>query len=234
MKGKALIASFSILFTTACTNAIDASYQPGIDIDGNRLAGKTIAVHRFEDGRPLIAPDHDKAESFVTRQGAWKIGLKYDDQELPPIAIVLQDVFIDEFQAVGMQAVKAGEAGGSAYTLDGRIMEFGFSNDAGIVTVESSRRVSLELTLADANGEPLFSERVFQSADLENEGMAVAHTTNVDKLMSGRLKEVVTEVVTRANRELADRGVELNDVKLNGYRIGNRFAAFGADTPGIH
>ena len=231
MKGKLVISSFVLLATTACTNSIDARYDAGMELDDNRLSGETLAVHEFEDERALISPDHEKAESFVARQGAWKIGLKYEGEALPPVSTVLQDAFISEFEAVGVNAVEGATAPDDAYSLDGEILEFGFNNDAGVVTVESSRRVSLKLTLADGSGEPLFNERVFNSSDRENEGMAVAHSTNVEKLMSGRLKEVIETVVKRTNQELALRGVELHRITVNGHVLGKRFAALDRVAP---
>lgn len=231
MKGKILISSFALMAATACTNAIDARYEAGMELEENHLSGETIVVHRFDDERPLISPDHEEANSFVARQGAWKIGLKYEGQEFPPVSSVLQDVFMREFEAVGMTAVAGETAQEGAYSLDGRILEFGFNNNAGIVTVESSRRVSLELTLTDAQGKPVFVDRAFNSADRENEGMAVAHTTNVEKLMSGRLKEVIEEVVERTNRELAAVGVELREVTLNGRLFPKHFAALDREVP---
>jgi len=219
-----------VLGLTGCTKAITAEYTPGIDLADNRLSRKTIAVHEFDDDRALIAPDHDKAKSFIAKKDLSKIGLKYNGEKLPPVSKVIQDVFVDELRSVGTNAVKGGAEGEGAYALDGRILKFGFRNNKGTVTVQSLRRVSLELTLTDPEGRAVFADQRFTSAQRQVEGLAITHEKNVEKLMSRRLKEVVQEVVETANGQLASRGLELMHVTLNGRSL-NVPAAYPEGSP---
>lgn len=207
-----------------CTRALVADYREGMSLDANHINGQNLAVHKFQDKRAWIDGSDTKSQSFVGSQSPWKFGLKYKNVEYQAVSNVLQDVFIEEFKALGTNAFKAEDSSLSAFSLDGEILNFEFANEAGMWSVVSRRHVSLALTLTDPNGNVLMKNELFNEVNRENEGGVVRHSTNVDKLMTVALKKVVVAVVERTNAELASTGASLKFVTLNGQDI----------TPGLH
>lgn len=219
MKSKILITLLSIAMLGGCTRALNASYEAGVDLENNGIVGKQLAVYQFDDARSWIDPSDKKSQSFIGKQGSWKFGLKYEDVEFQPVALILQDVFIKDFRAVGVDAFKGEDATAPAYSLNGKILNFEFENETGVWTVTSRRHVSLVLTLSDQDGNTLLANELFNEVSRENEGMGVMHSTNVDKLMKEALKKVVVNVINRTNTELSYLGLETMKVSLNGVDV---------------
>ena len=219
MKVKLLILLFLILILSGCTRPIVAKYKPGITLENNSISGEKIAIFQFDDQRYWIDSRDEKGNSVVGECGRWKFALKYDDVEFQPVSIVVQDVFIKEFKSIGVDAFKGEKTQNDSYSLKGKIFDFGFKNFQSTWSVESQRYVKLSLTLTNKDGVILFEDEPFEKTDKEDEGMGVTHSKNVDKLMMTALKEVVVSVVTRVNKELANRGVNSISVTLNGVDI---------------
>jgi hypothetical protein len=91
---------------------------------------------------------------------------------------------------------------GTTHVLGGRILAFEFVNETGVWTVDSRRAVSLALTLASAARAPVFENKLLTENDRENEGMGVLHSTNVDKLVNGVFKKVLTQLVLQVSQTL--------------------------------
>lgn len=219
MKFKTTAIFLSIAMLGGCTKALVATYEPGQTLNNNNISGKKLAIYQFEDTRAWIDSDDAKSKGFIAMQDTWKFGLKYKGKEFQPVSAILQDVFIDEFKSVGMDAFKGEGVLSPTYSLKGKILNFEFANETGFVTITSRRQVSLALTLSDPSGKPLLANELFNEISRENEGMGVMHSTNVDKLMKEVLKKVVVNVVSRTNSELSYLGFKAVKVSLNGADI---------------
>ncbi|WP_299947623.1 hypothetical protein [uncultured Microbulbifer sp.] len=219
MKLKVTILFFAITILGGCTRALVATYDPGVDLQYNGIAGKKLAVYQFEDTRAWIDSNDEKSNSFVGKQDPWKFGLKYENIEYQPVSVILQDIFIKEFNSVGVDAYKGNDSSPPSYSLTGKILNFEFENEAGVWTVTSRRHVSLALTLSDKDGNVLLANELFNEVSRENEGMGVMHSTNVDRLMKDVLKTVVISVINRTNNELSYLGFKTMSVSLNGTTI---------------
>lgn len=216
MKFQIPLIIFVISTLTACTQSIDARYIPGVSLKNNGIEGQKLAIHEFNDKRAPIGSGDAKSKGFVSKQGVWKMGLTYQGIPYQSASIILQDVFIKEFKRVGVDAFKARNDSSSSYSLKGDILSFGFNNDAGLWTVTSNQQVALSLTLSDANGNLVVEKESFSKFDTANEGMAVMHSTNVNKLMNQTLRAVVVDVINRTNEKLSSLGFETISVTING------------------
>ncbi|MBV1878766.1 MAG: hypothetical protein KUG79_14085 [Pseudomonadales bacterium] len=219
MKLKITIVFLAIAMLGGCTRALIATYEPGVELENNRISGQKLAIYQFEDARAWIDSSDEKSHSFIAKQGSWKFGLKYEDIEFQPVSMILQDVFIKDFMTIGVDAYKGEESSLAAYSLKGKILNFEFENETGVWSVTSRRHVSLLLTLTDNKGNALLTHELFNEVSRENEGMGVMHSTNVDKLMKEALKKVVVRVINRTNTELSYLGFETMSVSLNGIKI---------------
>ena len=222
MKLKIIVMLFTVLMLGGCTRAIVAKYETGVEIENNGLHGKELAVYQFEDARSWVDSKDEKSKGFIGKQGSWKFGLKYEDIPFQPVSLILQDVFIKEFGAVGVNAYKGEDSSTSSYSLKGKILNFEFENETGFWTVTSRRHVSLALNLYDEEGNSLLENELFNKVSRENEGIGVMHSTNVDKLMNEALKEVVINVINRTNTKLSYLGMETMSVSLNGIDLTTR------------
>lgn len=214
-----LTITAAIIALSGCTKTLVAEYNPNIKLNNaNAIEKQKIAVFKFEDTRAWIDKKDEKSPSFIAKQGPWKFGLEYEGQAYEPVTAVLQDIFVKEFKTVGVDAFKADSDVAGAYKLEGKILNFEFENEAGLVTVTSRRHVSLALTLTDSNNVPVFSNELFNEIDRENEGMGVMHSTNVEKLMQGVLKTVMVSVVNRFNDKVSENvtvSVSINGTNIN-------------------
>jgi len=216
MKSKIAIIFSAIVMLGGCTKALDAKYEPGLDLKNNHISGEKLAIYQFDDERSWIDSSNEKSKSFIAKQGPWMFGLKYENVEFQPVSTILQDVFIKDFKAVGVDAYKGGNSSSPSYSLKGKILNFEFENETGLVTVTSRRQVSIALTLLGKDGKPILANELFNEVSRENEGMGVMHSTNVDKLMKEVLKKVVVRVINQTNTELSCLGLKAVNVSLNG------------------
>lgn len=219
MKLKITMIFLAITMLGGCTRALVATYEPGVELENNGISGKELAIYQFEDVRAWSDSKDEKSKSYIGKQGSWKFGLKYEDIEYQPVSLILQDVFIKDFNTIGVNAYKGEESSSPSYTLKGKILNFEFENETGVWTVTSRRHVSLALTLSDKEGNTLIANELFNEVSRENEGMGVMHSTNVDKLMKEALKKVVVSVINRTNKELSHLGFNTISVSLNGTKI---------------
>lgn len=224
MKSRMLALLLFFVMLSGCTRAIVATYEPNAKVENNSIVGKKLAVYQFEDDRAWIDSENDESRSFVGKQGCWKFGLEYEGSKYQPVSSVIQDVFIKEFKAIGIDAFKGEESQSPGYTLKGKILNFEFENETGVFTITSRRHVSLTLTLSDEEGNDIMANELFNEVSRENEGMGVMHSTNVDKLMNQALRKVVQSVVSRINTEMASLGVETISITLNGSNITHQLA----------
>lgn len=215
------------LASSGCTRAIRANYSPQLQASSLSVPvpAQTFAVARFTDRRQWVSGGSVKSQSFIASAGPWKFGISRDGSSYTPVNEFVQDVTIRElnnagFKATALSTVSDGgnveelktAAKGSHYAVGGKILTFEFANDAGIVTVESRRTVSLQLTLVEvASGKPLIDGKVYQEGENTNEGMAVMHSTNVNRLVQGPLLKVVRSIA----QDLARGGqVAVNSVEV--------------------
>lgn len=219
MKAKILFVITSLLFVSGCTRSIATQYEEGLELESNTFAGKSIAVQMFEDQRAWIDGKDAKSQSFIAQQGPWRFGVDYAGTEYFPVNAMLQDIFVRELKAAGADAKAESESNTSDYLLSGKIMNFEFENETGFVTVTSRRHVSLAVTLVDKQGNAIFANELFNELDREGEGMGVLHSTNVNKLMGGALKKVLSSVLNKVNSELAYQGVDEVRLMLNGQDV---------------
>jgi hypothetical protein len=218
LKSAAVVALVSAGVLSGCTRSLEVKYAPGFDQNAavRAQSKQKIAIVPFVDGRAWVDAADAQTQSFVAKQGAWKFGLTYGDQEFVPVSTVVQRLFVDEFTAAGYEAVAAEQPATDAFTLSGKIVTFEFENETGFVTVTSRRSVTLALTLTDRKGAKLVDELLFSENDRENEGMGVMHSTNMDKLFNRVFKKVVGDVLTKLQPRLAGSAVR---VSLNGVPV---------------
>lgn len=218
--------SLAMLVAAGCTRSLEVKYTGGFDKAAGVQAASAqkIAILPFSDERSWVDKGDDQSKSFVAKQGAWKFGLTFENKEFFPISGLLQTLLVSEFKAAGYDAVASTAPSSSvAYNLSGRIVNFEFENETGLVTVTSRRIVTIALSLTDGSGKSVLDNQLFSETDRENEGMGVLHSTNVDKLMNRALKKVVTDVLTRLKPKLAfQENVEFR-VTLNGIALNESF-----------
>lgn len=200
---------------SGCTRALQADYRAGLEVPKTATVD-TLGVARFVDDRAWVSGDDSKSASFIALQGVWKFGISTDGKTHQPVAQFIQDITAAEFRSAGVNATALKEKAptdaaqmaelarkaGTTHVLGGRILAFEFVNETGMWTVDSRRSVSLALTLASATRAPVFENKLLTENDRENEGMAVLHSTNVDKLINGVFKKVLTQVVLQVSQTL--------------------------------
>lgn len=215
MRLKLLTLITIVSAVSGCTRSFKATYKEGLSINNNSISGTKIAVNKFEDERAWIDSSDEKSYGYIAQQGPWKFGLTYDGQKYIPVATMLQNIFVKEFKALGADAFANQDPGvRSQYNLSGKILNFEFENEVGMWTVTSRRHVSLALSLTNESGEKILTNELFSELDRENEGMAVMHGTNVNKLMIA-LKKVITSVVEKINAEYSFNGTTHIHVTFN-------------------
>lgn len=200
---------------SGCTRALKADYRAGLEVPKTATVD-TLGVARFVDDRAWVSGDDEKSASFIALQGPWKFGISPDGKIYQPVTEFIQDITVKEFKTAGVNATalkdqaptntaqmaELARKSGTSHVLGGRILAFEFVNETGMVTVESRRSVSLALTLASAGRGPVFENKLLTENDRENEGMGVLHSTNVDKLVNGVFKKVLTQVVLQVSQTL--------------------------------
>lgn len=226
------------LALAGCTQSFPTSYQAGQGLTAvSPPRSQSIAIARFEDKRSFAQRNDPKAASYVGVQSPWMFGLTHKGKAYIPVSELVQDLFVTEFQAVGLKAVaadltsadpgalqEAALAARTDYALGGQILVFEFANDAGVWTVTSRRSVTMTITLMPARGEAAFRNATITSSDAENEGMAVLHTTNVSKLMNGTFRNVLNQAIAAVAEKLAMLPSRI-EVRVAGSGRAHRFRA---------
>ncbi|HLO64795.1 MAG TPA: hypothetical protein VK165_17685 [Azonexus sp.] len=214
--------SLAVLAAAGCTRSLDVKYAGGFDqASGVKTTSlKKVAILPFNDERAWVDKADEQSRSYIAKQGVWKFGLTFEGKEYTPVSGLLQTLFVSEFKAAGYDAVaSASPSSDVAYNLSGRVVNFEFENETGLVTVTSRRVVTLALSLTDSTGKSVLDNQLFSENDRENEGMGVMHSTNADKLMNRALKKVVTDVLIRLKPQLASRDNIDFRVTLNGIAL---------------
>lgn len=218
--------ALAVLAAAGCTRSLDVKYTRGFDqASGVQTSSlKKIAILPFSDERAWVDKEDEQSRSYIAKQGVWKFGLTFEGQEFAPVSGLLQTLLVSEFKAAGYDAVASAlPSPDVAYNLAGRIVNFEFENETGIVTVTSRRIVTIALSLTDSTGKSVLDNQLFSENDRENEGLGVMHSTNADKLMNRALKKVVTDVLTHLKPKLASRDNVEFRVTLNGIALNQRF-----------
>lgn len=219
---RVIALSLAMLAAAGCTRSIDVKYAGGFDPASgvNATSLKKVAIMPFVDERAWVDKEDEQSRSYVAKQGAWRFGLTFEGTEYIPVSSLLQTLFVSEFKAAGYDAVaSAAPSTEVAYNLSGRIVNFEFENETGLVTVTSRRVVTIALSLTDATGKSVLDNQLFSESDRENEGMGVRHSTNADKLMNRALKKVVADVLIRMKPKLASQDNVEFRVTLNGIAL---------------
>lgn len=212
-------AVFGLMLATValsgCTRALQADYRAGLEVPKTATVD-TLGIARFVDDRAWVSGEDSKSASFIALQGPWKFGISPDGKTYQPVAEFIQGITVAEFKSAGVNATALKEKAptdaaqmaelarkaGTTHVLGGRILAFEFVNETGMWTVDSRRSVSLALTLTSAARGPVFENKLLTENDRENEGMGVLHSTNVDKLVNGVFKKVLTQVVLQVSQTL--------------------------------
>lgn len=224
----AMACGLGLLAVGGCTRSFDYVYNSDVQRLGNadKLASVSIGVATFQDRRPWIEPGKAKSESFIAQQGPWKFGLSHNGQSYTPVNKIVQEIFIREFNNGGLKAKpiaqivskenradirNLGSQNGVDYVLGGEITVFEFVNETGAWTVTSRQSVSLSLILQSVRGDSTLVDETFAENARKNEGMAVLHETNVEKLMNGAFRSVVRKVVEQVATKLA---MDARDIRI--------------------
>ena len=223
-----------IVLISGCTRSFKTNYKigdlqlSGVDIPKNI----SIGITKFQDQRPWIEERNAKSKSFIAQNGVWRFGLSYNSVNYYPLNDFLQDIFVLEFNEAGLNSRKAGKEvtkndvvilkelatiENVDCILGGQILTFEFANETGFWTVTSRRNVTLSLTLLKADGSELFKNLTFSDSSRENQGMVSVHSTNVDKLFNGLLKNVISQVLKTLSEKLS---VSQKDINVNIFYAG--------------
>lgn len=215
-----VVLGLAAVLASGCTKAIDFAYQSDMQRLGNaeKLEKVSIGIAKFEDKRSWTLSEGQQSESYVALQGPWKFGLTYEGKDYVPVKDVVQSIFVLEFGKAGLQVKPVdrvlsksnksdmrgvGEQNGFQYVLGGEIFVFEFVNEPGFWTVSSRRAVTLSLLLLNVKDDTTVLDNTFSENQIENEGMGVKHSTNVNKLMNGVFKKVVKQVVEQVAAKMA-------------------------------
>lgn len=218
--GLAAASCCALMLAAGCTRSIEYVYQSEMKplSDAGKLSGVTVGIAKFDDKRSWLEPGNEKSASFIAQQGTWKFGLDHKGQNFAPVARIVQDIFVDEFGRAGIKAKaidevvskknqnvakSVGEKSGVDYVIGGEITVFEFVNETGVWTVTARQSVILSVLLQSARDSRVLMDENFAESNRKNEGVGVAHTTNVEKLMNGAFKTVVQNVIERTASKLA-------------------------------
>ncbi len=159
-----------------------------------------------------------------------------DGKEFTPVDQLIRDSLGLELGRVGARVVPidavlgasdlakydaAGSASKVDYVIGGDIVIFEFVNEQGLLTVTSRRSVTLNLKVKRVGGAVLV-DKTYSENDRENEGMAVLHSTNLDKLINGALKKSIHTLVNDVATALS---LPANKVSVNVSVDGQQLAA---------
>lgn len=221
--------SFVGLFLlVGCTRSFEVAYQADIArvSMATPMQQVTVGVAKFDDKRSWINKDNQQSYSYVALQGPWKFGMTYQAKDYVPVNDLIQNIFIAEFAKAGINAKainqvlskqqkpqfdNLGKQNKVDYLLGGEILSFEFVNETGFWTVTSRRTVTISLIFARVKNGEMLIDTIFNETDRENEGMAVKHSTNIDKLVNRVFKNVAHAVIL----QVADKmGVDAKNVSL--------------------
>lgn len=223
-----------ILMMSGCTKSISVNYNEDMPrlSNADSIGGISLGIAKFDDNRPWVDKNDVKSESYIAMQSPWKFGLSYQGKDYVPVKDIVQTIFVKEFLNAGIKAKpidqiiskknivdvgKMPDGNKADYLLGGEILIFEFVNDAGVWTVESRRTIALNLIMVKSNGQTVCLETNFNETDRENEGMAVLHETNVDKLMNKVAKKVFHQVIKQVSEKMALNYKDISwKISLNG------------------
>jgi len=218
--GRLGLLLLALIAATGCTRSLALDYAPSMYrlAEAEQLRSVALGVGKFEDRRSSIDRTEPESAAYLMHQGSWKFGLTYKGREFVPVADLVQTLFVDEFGRAGIRARAipevltkdaapamrvAGEKAAVTHVLGGRILVFEIVNEPGFWTVVSRRAITLEVTLLRVASGDVSLDSVVTHNDRRDEGMGITHATNVDRLMNGVFRRVVTEVVEQVAKKLA-------------------------------
>ena len=197
-----------------CTRSIEMTYTPSLYRlpDADKWKGIKLGVAKLEDRRSWIDRTETESLSYFMLQSPWRFGLTHKNKDYTPVATIIQDLFVDEFTRAGVEASaidrvltkdalpamrEAGEQAKVAYVLGGRLHVFEVVNETGVFTVTSRRSITLEINLAQVSSGALALDSTVSFNDRRGEGLGIAHSTNVDRLMNTVFRQVVEQVAAK-------------------------------------
>lgn len=228
-----LVVVLALAALAGCTRSLEMSYTPSLYRlpQADQLRGIVLGIGKLEDRRSWVERSEPESQGYVMQQGAWRFGLTHQKKDYVPVADLVQMLFVDEFARAGIEtrpipkvltkddpaAMRAaGEQIGAAYALGGRVLVFEIVNETGFWTVTSRRAITLEINLVQVKDGTLSFDTTVTQNDRRDEGMGIAHSTNVDRLMNTVFRQVVTQVVEQVAAKLAldprDIGVRITTV----------------------
>lgn len=215
------------LFVSGCTRSLPLSYNKGLDgVQVSVATNKKIGITKFKDARSNVVAGEEKSDSIIANQGPYRFGFTYSGREFFPVNSFVQDTFVEEFKTTGMNAKKIDIIPANQsiellknismnesvdYVLAGEIINFEFVNEVGVWTVTSAQKVTLSLNLVSSDGKVIFSDSTFSDVNRENEGMAVLHTTNLEKLVNKVFKNVLVKVLDKMSNKMA---IEMSNIRV--------------------
>ena len=223
-----ILAYAGILFTLAgCTRSIEVAYQVGTTrLPASSLDRATLGVAKFEDQRSWVDKEDPKSGSYVAQQGSWRFGMTYDQKDYTPAATLIQQILLTELANAGISVkavdrvlskqnkrdiIKLEEQNRFDYLLGGEILVFEFVNEVGFWTITSRRAATISLLLVRTKDGENTIDKLFNESEREGEGMAVMHSTNLDKLVNGVFKKVAGQIVQEVAMKL---GLDSKNISL--------------------
>ena len=238
-----VVLALLVFLSAGCTKSLPINYSEGIEIEKiNIINEKSIGITKFKDERSISKSTNIKSQSFIATQSPWQFGLTYENENYCPVNKIINRILYKEMKAAGFNVknidiipanqnkqtlINISKNESVDYILGGKILTFEFANDAGMWTVTSRQSVTLSLTLISSKGEVLFKNSTFSDSNSKNEGMAVLHSTNVDKLVNNVFKNVLKKVLIEISTELAVKvesislNVEVNNFLIQSFKLKN-------------
>jgi hypothetical protein len=210
---RVLVISVALLTLAGCTRSIESQYTPTMAKDATLSAAPAprIGIAKMDDKRSWVSAGDEKSKSFIGQAGSWKFGLTFSGKEFTPVDVIVRTALAEEFRRSGATVTTvdnvlgandltkydaAATAAKVDYMIGGDLVVFEFVNETGLVTVTSRRAVSVNLKMKRVGSPKLLIDQNYSQNDRENEGMGVMHSTNVNKLMNGALKNAVHKIVS--------------------------------------
>lgn len=223
---KHLIAAGMVLMAMGCTRSIEVAYQTPLVRPLETAQRARIGIAKFDDRRSWVDAANPKSGSFIAQQGSWRFGLSFNQKDYTPVADVIQQILLTEFANGGVsvkevtRAVSKGDGKDRPqseerkqfdYLLGGEILVFEFVNEVGFWTITSRRAATISVILVRTEDGAHVADKVFNESEREGEGMAVLHSTNLDKLVNGVLKKVAGQIVQEVSSKL---GIDPKNVAI--------------------
>ena len=213
IQARILFLCILMLTISGCSRSFDVSYVPNTYPNTHADSNIKIGIKKFIDKRKWLSGTKEKG-SIVAVEGIWRFGLTYEEKDFSPVNEIIQDIFIKELKASGIDALKYLKTNEYDYVLydyvlEGNITSFEFRYKGGSFQSNKGRsRVKLDLVLYDVKGNGIYIDETFMRGDKKR---SIFHSTNADRLLNVVLRRVIGEVYQSINKKLF---IEKEDITL--------------------